>query len=78
MGPKFIVRVVRQRYAIDTSCAATALTAETDPACGGQPRGLQLETKFLRLAAAGVVGSSFAVDWKLDVADLDCAATPWR
>ena len=48
-GSRIIVRVGRQRYAIDMSCAATALATETDPAAESQPRVLQVETKFLRL-----------------------------
>jgi hypothetical protein len=48
-GSRIIVRVGRQRYAIDMSCAATALAAETDPAAERQPRVLQVGTKFLRL-----------------------------
>ena len=45
-GSRIIVRVGRQRYAIDVSCAATALAAETDPAAERHQR---VETKFLRL-----------------------------
>jgi hypothetical protein len=37
-GSRIMVRVGRQRYAIDMSCAATALAAETDPAAERQPR----------------------------------------
>ena len=48
-GSRIIVRVGRQRYAIDMSCAATALATETDPGAESQPRVLQVETKFLRL-----------------------------
>jgi hypothetical protein len=44
-----MVRVGRQRYAIDMTWAAPALAAETDPTAERQPRGLQVETKFLRL-----------------------------
>ena len=42
-GSRIIVRVGRQSYAIDKSCAATVLAAETDPAAE------RVETKFLRL-----------------------------
>jgi hypothetical protein len=55
-GSRIIVRVGRQRYAIDISCAATALAAETDPAAERQPRVLQVETKFLRLRQPATLG----------------------
>ena len=53
---RIMVRVGRQRYAIDMSCAATALAAETDPAAERQPRVLQVETKFLRLRRPATLG----------------------
>ena len=55
-GSRIIVRVGRQRYAIDISCAATALAAETDPAAERPPRVPQVETKFLRLRQPARLG----------------------
>jgi hypothetical protein len=55
-GSRIIVRVGRQRNAIDISCAATTLAAETDPAAERQPRVLQMETKFLRLRQPARLG----------------------
>jgi hypothetical protein len=55
-GSRIIVRVGRQRYAIDMSCAATALATETDPAAERQPRVLKVETKFLRLRQSAKLG----------------------
>ena len=48
-GSRIIVRLGRQRYAIDIRCEAAALAAETDPAAERQPRVLEVETKFIRL-----------------------------
>jgi len=55
-GSRIIVRVGRQRYAIDMSCATTTLAAETDPATERQPRVQQVETKFLRLRQPAMLG----------------------
>jgi hypothetical protein len=55
-GSRIIVRLGRQRYAIDMSCAATALAAETDPAAERQPRVQQVETKFVRLRQPATLG----------------------
>jgi hypothetical protein len=55
-GSRIIVRVGRQRYAIDMSCATTTLAAETDPAAERQPQVLQVETKFLRLRHPATLG----------------------
>ena len=55
-GSRIIVRVGRQRYAIDLSCAATALAGETDPAAERPLRVLQVETKFLRLRRPAMLG----------------------
>jgi hypothetical protein len=55
-GSRIMVRVGRQRYAIDISCAATALAAETDPVAERPPRVPQVETKFLRLRQPATLG----------------------
>jgi hypothetical protein len=55
-GSRIIVRVGRQRYAIDISCAATALAAETDQAAERPPRVPQVETNFLRLRQPARLG----------------------
>jgi hypothetical protein len=55
-GSRIIVRVGRQRYAIDMSCATPTLAAETDSAAERQPRVLQVETKFLRLPQPARLG----------------------
>jgi hypothetical protein len=55
-GSRIIVRVGRQRYAIDISCTATALAAEADPAAERPPRVPQMETKFLRLRQPARLG----------------------
>jgi hypothetical protein len=52
-GSRIMVRVGRQRYAIDISCTATALAAEADPAAERPP---QVETKFLRLRQPAKLG----------------------
>jgi hypothetical protein len=55
-GSRIIVRVGRQRYAIDISFATTVLATETDPAAERPPRVPQMETKFLRLRQPATLG----------------------
>ena len=55
-GSRIIVRLGRQRYAIDIRCEAAALAAETDPAAERQPRVPQVETKVLRLRQPATPG----------------------
>lgn len=51
-GSPIMVRVgKRAGYAIEISCAATALAAEAGPTAERPPRVLQVETKFLRLGS---------------------------
>ena len=53
-----------QSYAIDVSCAATTVEAETDPAAEHQPRVLQVETRFLRLRQPATLGDHID-GWRL-------------
>ena len=56
LGSRIIVRVGKQRYANDMSCAAIPLTPETDPATEFQHRVQRVETKFLRLRQPAMLG----------------------